>query len=131
MFTSVATPHRLWSAAVLVALATLPRITLAQSAAEHVAMGDRENAAMNAAGALQHYEAAVKADPKAYDANWKAASTGTQPSAAATRSASASTRRQNYTRGVPSRRIRATPRGTSIWPARWGAKHCRSACASG
>ncbi len=73
MFTSVATPHRLWSAAVLVALATLPRITLAQSAAEHVAMGDRENAAMNAAGALQHYEAAVKADPKAYDANWKAA----------------------------------------------------------
>ena len=122
MFTSVATPHRLWSAAVLVALATLPRITLAQSAAEHVAMGDRENAAMNAAGALQHYEAAVKADPKAYDANWKAA---------ATRSASASTRRQNYTRGVPSRRIRATPRGTSIWPARWGAKHCRSACASG
>ncbi len=73
MFTFVATPRRLWSAAALVAIAALPNVTRAQSAADHVTLGDRENAAMNAAGALQHYEAATKADPKSYDANWKAA----------------------------------------------------------
>jgi len=44
----------------------------AQSAAEHIALGDREHAAMNAAGALAHYEAAVKADPKYDEALWKA-----------------------------------------------------------
>jgi tetratricopeptide (TPR) repeat protein len=61
-------------AAALCVTAALPASTaLAQSAAEHVAMGDREHAAMNAAGALKHYEAAMAADPKDYEALWKAA----------------------------------------------------------
>ena len=44
----------------------------AQSAADHIALGDKEYVAMNASAALQHYEAAVQADPKNYDALWKA-----------------------------------------------------------
>jgi tetratricopeptide (TPR) repeat protein len=45
----------------------------AQSAAEHVALGDREHAAMNAAAALAHYEQALAIDSADYAANWKAA----------------------------------------------------------
>jgi len=45
---------------------------VAQSAADHVALGDREHAALNSAGALKHYEAAIAADPKSYEALWKA-----------------------------------------------------------
>ncbi len=44
----------------------------AQSATEHVAMGDRDHEAMNATGALAHYEAALAADPNLYEALWKA-----------------------------------------------------------
>ena len=44
----------------------------AQSAAEHIALGDKEYAAMHASAALDHYEAALKDDPKNYDALWKA-----------------------------------------------------------
>ncbi|MFN2638428.1 MAG: hypothetical protein ABR585_15625, partial [Gemmatimonadaceae bacterium] len=44
----------------------------AQSAADHVALGDKEYVAMNASAALGHYEAALKDDPKNYDALWKA-----------------------------------------------------------
>jgi tetratricopeptide (TPR) repeat protein len=44
----------------------------AQSAAEHIAAGDREHAAMNAAAALKHYEAAIAVDPRSYEALWKA-----------------------------------------------------------
>ena len=44
----------------------------AQTAAEHIAMGDSLHAAMNPAAALQHYEAAVAADPRNYDALNKA-----------------------------------------------------------
>lgn len=43
------------------------------SASDHIALGDREHAAMNAAAALKHYDAAVAADPKSYEALWKAA----------------------------------------------------------
>lgn len=45
----------------------------AQSAGEHVAAGDRDHAAMNAPAALKQYEAAIAAEPKNYDALWKAA----------------------------------------------------------
>lgn len=45
----------------------------AQSPAEHVTAGDRDYQAMNAAGALAHYEAAIKGDARNYDALWKAA----------------------------------------------------------
>jgi tetratricopeptide (TPR) repeat protein len=72
MFKSVATPRRLLAAAVL-SMLVLPARATAQSAAEHVALGDREHAAMNAPGALQHYETAITADPKSYEALWKAA----------------------------------------------------------
>jgi len=44
----------------------------AQSAAEHVALGDRDHAARNATGALAHYEAAIAANPTEYQALWKA-----------------------------------------------------------
>jgi tetratricopeptide (TPR) repeat protein len=44
----------------------------AQSAAEHVALGDKEYVAMNAPAAMQHYEEAIKLDPKNYEALWKA-----------------------------------------------------------
>src|SRR5689334_15407498 len=55
-------------AALVVAPASPAR---AQSAAEHVALGDRDRAA-DPASALRHYEAAAAADPNNYDALWKA-----------------------------------------------------------
>ena len=45
----------------------------AQSAADHIALGDREHTAMNAPAALKHYEAALAVDSTSYEANWKAA----------------------------------------------------------
>ena len=60
-------------AAVLgVALALSATVVRAQSVGEHVAAGDRDHVAMNAASALKHYEAAIAAEPKNYDALWKA-----------------------------------------------------------
>ena len=44
----------------------------AQSARDHIALGDKEYVAMNASAALSHYEAAIAADPKDYTALWKA-----------------------------------------------------------
>lgn len=44
----------------------------AQTAAEHIALGDKEYVAMNATAALQHYEEAIKLDPNNYEALWKA-----------------------------------------------------------
>lgn len=44
----------------------------AQTAADHIALGDKEYVALNAAAALQHYEEAIKLDPKNYEALWKA-----------------------------------------------------------
>jgi tetratricopeptide (TPR) repeat protein len=44
----------------------------AQTAADHVALGDKEYVAMNAPAALQHYEEAIKLEPKNYEALWKA-----------------------------------------------------------
>lgn len=73
MFMSFATPRRLWSAAAVLTIAILPARSVAQSATEHVALGDRDHAAMNAPSALQHYETAISADPKSYEALWKAA----------------------------------------------------------
>jgi tetratricopeptide (TPR) repeat protein len=73
MFISLATPRRLFGLAAVLTIALLPARVAAQSAAEHIALGDKDHAAMNAPGALQHYETAIKADPKAYEALWKAA----------------------------------------------------------
>jgi tetratricopeptide (TPR) repeat protein len=44
----------------------------AQTAADHIALGDKEYVALNATAALQHYEEAIKLDPKNYEALWKA-----------------------------------------------------------
>ncbi len=44
----------------------------AQTAADHIALGDKEYVAMNASAALQHYEAAIQEDPRNYEALWKA-----------------------------------------------------------
>jgi tetratricopeptide (TPR) repeat protein len=71
MFMSIAT-RRLVIAATALAIVALPARVMAQSATEHIALGDRDHAAMNAPGALQHYEAAVKLEPKNYEALWKA-----------------------------------------------------------
>ena len=60
------------TAAALLAVSALGAPLRAQGAAEHIALGDKEHEAMNAVAALAHYEAAVKADPKSYEALWKA-----------------------------------------------------------
>ncbi len=44
----------------------------AQTAADHIALGDKEYVAMNAPAALAHYQEAIKLDPKSYEALWKA-----------------------------------------------------------
>ncbi len=44
----------------------------AQTAADHIALGDKEYVAMNAPAALKHYEAGIAQDPKSYEALWKA-----------------------------------------------------------
>jgi tetratricopeptide (TPR) repeat protein len=44
----------------------------AQTAAEHIVLGDRDHTAMNAASALQHYQEAIKVDPSNAEALWRA-----------------------------------------------------------
>lgn len=44
----------------------------AQTAAEHIVMGDRDRNAMNASGALKHYQAAIEADASNAEALWRA-----------------------------------------------------------
>lgn len=44
----------------------------AQAAQSHNAAGDKEYAAMNAPAALLHYEASIAANPRDYEALWKA-----------------------------------------------------------
>lgn len=44
----------------------------AQTATEHIALGDRDYIAMKAPDALAHYEAAAKVDASSYEAFWKA-----------------------------------------------------------
>lgn len=51
----------------------LGRVALAQTAAEHIAAGDKEHAALNLNAALKHYEEAIAVDPKNTDALNKAA----------------------------------------------------------
>jgi tetratricopeptide (TPR) repeat protein len=72
MWLSIATSRRAFGAVAVLSVAVLPARATAQSAAEHIALGDREHAAMNAPAALKHYEAAIGADPRSYEALWKA-----------------------------------------------------------
>ncbi len=55
------------------ALAVLASVASAQSAADHLRLGDEAYNRFQPAAALQHYEAAVTADPKNYEALYKAA----------------------------------------------------------
>jgi len=54
------------------AMLLLASNSIAQS---HNALGDKEYVAMNAPAALLHYEASIAADPKDYEALWKASRT--------------------------------------------------------
>ena len=45
---------------------------VAQTAAEHIVMGDRDRNAMNAASALRHYQAAIQTDASNAEALWRA-----------------------------------------------------------
>ena len=72
MLVSLVPPRRALFVAAL-AIAALPALAAAQSAADHIAMGDRDHTAMNAPGAFQHYQEAIKLEPKSYEALWKAA----------------------------------------------------------
>ena len=64
MFVSLATSRRLLGAAAVVALALAPARLVAQTAAEHNALGDRDHVALKDSSALHHYEEAIKADPR-------------------------------------------------------------------
>lgn len=57
---------------VLAATVLLPCTAVAQAAAEHILAGDKERTAMNAAGALAHYQAAIAVDPNNGEALWRA-----------------------------------------------------------
>jgi tetratricopeptide (TPR) repeat protein len=72
MLVSSVRAHRLLGTAVIVVVSAMPGRAGAQSAADHIALGDREHAAMNAPSALHHYQDAMKADPRSYEALWKA-----------------------------------------------------------
>ena len=59
--------------AVIVAATILAASTLsAQTAAEHIVLGDKDFEAMNAASALRHYQEAIRVDPNNAEALWKA-----------------------------------------------------------
>ena len=73
MLVSPALLRRLIVPAFVLATAAHPALAAAQTAADHIALGDREHAAMNAPSALHHYQEAIKLDPNSYDALWKAA----------------------------------------------------------
>jgi tetratricopeptide (TPR) repeat protein len=71
MLFSFTRPRRRLLAAVTLTLA-LSTPAAGQPAREHVALGDREHAAMNVSGALRHYQEALKIDPRSYESLWKA-----------------------------------------------------------
>ena len=72
MFVSLATSRRVLATIGLVTIAVSPARVAAQTAAEHIALGDKEQVAMHAPSALHHYEEAIKVDPRSYEALWKA-----------------------------------------------------------
>ena len=55
------------------AVMTLAVSAGAQPTAGHITLGDQAHSAMQPAEALEHYEVAITADPKNYEALWKAA----------------------------------------------------------
>jgi tetratricopeptide (TPR) repeat protein len=73
---SVSTTFR--SAAFAIALLGARAAGAQGTAADHIRLGDREDAAHNVAAAFQHYEAAVRVDSTSYEAQWKAARAGVE-----------------------------------------------------
>ncbi|HEY2375775.1 MAG TPA: hypothetical protein VGH98_07330 [Gemmatimonadaceae bacterium] len=59
-------------ATVATAMLLITQVAAGQSAAEHIALGDKEFTARNLAAALEQYEAAVAADSSSVEALWKA-----------------------------------------------------------
>ena len=72
MLVSPTLVRRLIAPVVVLLAAVRPVPVAAQTAADHITLGDRDHAAMNAPSALHHYEEAIKLEPKSYDALWKA-----------------------------------------------------------
>jgi tetratricopeptide (TPR) repeat protein len=64
---------RLLAPLVALALAAAAPPLAAQSAAEHIALGDSATAALRPDVALRHFQAALHVDSTSYEANWKAA----------------------------------------------------------
>lgn len=56
----------------LTATAIFSSPAAAQTAAEHIIMGDRDHGAMNISSALRHYQAAIQADANSAEALWRA-----------------------------------------------------------
>ena len=56
----------------LAAMLGVAPIAGAQTAAEHIALGDRDYEAMNLAGSYKHYQEAIKAEPNDAEALWRA-----------------------------------------------------------
>jgi tetratricopeptide (TPR) repeat protein len=72
MLVSPTLVRRLIAPVVVLLAAVRPVPVAAQTAADHITLGDRDHAAMHAPSALHHYEEAIKLEPKSYDALWKA-----------------------------------------------------------
>src|SRR3982750_4226422 len=61
--------------AVTIAASIIATTASAQTAAEHIAAGDKDAVALNATGALAEYKAAIAADSTVEEAYWKASRT--------------------------------------------------------
>jgi tetratricopeptide (TPR) repeat protein len=72
MFVTLAATRRMLGAAAVIGVAIAPGRLAAQTAGEHIALGDKSHAALDAPGALRHFEEAVRIDPRSYEALWKA-----------------------------------------------------------
>jgi tetratricopeptide (TPR) repeat protein len=83
---------RLRTAALLAIWALAPTAG-AQTVTEHIAAGDREYASLKPGAALPHYEAAIAADARNYEALWKASRAGVDIGEL---EADAGARRQSY-----------------------------------
>lgn len=60
--------------AIVVCAVALAAPLVAQTAAEHIVLGDRDRTTMNAPGALGHFQAALQTEPKNAEALWRASS---------------------------------------------------------
>jgi tetratricopeptide (TPR) repeat protein len=63
--------------ALAAATIALPEPMRAQTGEELIALGDRERTALNATGALNYYESAIRAEPHNAEALWRAANAAT------------------------------------------------------